>query len=446
MSENKHRETITSILSSGLCTGCGTCAGVCPKAALMMEIDERDSVCVPRLLEDQCTKCGICLDVCPGDSMAKPELSIELRSREPNEALIGAYLACYLSYATDHEVRYQAASGGVVTAVLLFALQKGLIEGALLTRMSRERPLEPESFIARTREDILQATGSKYCPVPVNMALKEILEREGRYAVVGLPCQISGIRKAEAALPKLRGRIVLHLGLFCSHQVSFRGTRLLLDRLGVRSSEVARLSYRGRGWPGGITIELNDGRQRFVPNLPGSLWNTIFGGFFFVPAACLACGDVTSEQADISFGDAWLPEIIRKDRTGTSVLVARSGMAMELLKSAAGQGVIHLEPLPSADVVRSQIFFTHFKKVSREWRLANRNHPASSMKVATGVRVTLRQRLLTRIIVANSRVASSRPGMFAVRYAPHRILRAYVGALQSLYRAMMKGEPEEWVK
>jgi len=311
--------------------------------------------------------------------------------------------------------------------------------------MKEGQPLDPEPFIARTREDVVQAMGSKYCPVPANAALKEILDRDGRYAVVGLPCQISGIRKAEAALPRLKQRIVLHLGLFCSHQVGFRGTQLLLDRLGIRKSDVAHLSYRGRGWPGGITIELKDGRQKFLPNLSGSLWDTIFGGFFFAPPACLACGDVTNEEADISFGDAWLPEILGNDRAGTSVSIARSETARELLESAVREGAIHLEPLSAADAIRSQKFFTHFKKVSLEWRLAYSKRSGYAGGVARPRKAALRKRLVTTMVAMNSRVGSSRVGVFAVRYMPHRILRAYVAAFQRLYRTTMEGDPQDWV-
>jgi len=79
-----------------------------------------------------------------------------------------------------------------VTALFIFALEKGLIDGALVTGMKKDKPLEPEPFIARTREKIISARGSKYCSVPANIALKEILKakEEERFAVVGLPCHI----------------------------------------------------------------------------------------------------------------------------------------------------------------------------------------------------------------------------------------------------------------
>jgi len=65
--------------------------------------------------------------------------------------------------------------------------------------MKKENPLEPEPFIARTKEEIIEASKSKYCPVPANIALKEIMDSKSgeKFAVVGLPCHIQGIRKFE---------------------------------------------------------------------------------------------------------------------------------------------------------------------------------------------------------------------------------------------------------
>ena len=108
--------------------------------------------------------------------------------------------------------------------VLISALEKNLIDGALVTRMKKDNPLESEAFIARTKEEIISASKSKYCPVAANISLKQILKEEGRFAVVGLPCHLHGIRKAEKINKALGKKIVFHFGLLCSHMVNFIGT------------------------------------------------------------------------------------------------------------------------------------------------------------------------------------------------------------------------------
>jgi len=136
------------------------------------------------------------------------------------------------------------------------------------------------------------------------------LKENGRFAVVGLPCHIQGIRKAEKVCETLEKRTVLHIGLMCSHTVNFFGTEFILEKMRIQKERVSELSYRGRGWPGSMLIQARNCSNLTIP-LIGS-WNaywSIFSSFFFTPLRCIMCPDQTNELADISIGDAWLPEL-----------------------------------------------------------------------------------------------------------------------------------------
>jgi coenzyme F420 hydrogenase subunit beta len=196
------------------------------KLWIKLTINEKKGIYVPKLDEEKCNNCGLCYKVCPGHSVDFKNLNLEVFGKESEDILIGNYLNCYIGHATDYDIRYNSASGGLITQLLIFALEEGIIDGALVTRMKKDNPLEPEPFIARTKGEIIEASKSKYCPVPANIALKEILaSKEGeKFAVVGLSCHIQGIRKAEQINKKLKERIVLHLVLFCNHGVNFIGT------------------------------------------------------------------------------------------------------------------------------------------------------------------------------------------------------------------------------
>jgi len=41
-----------------------------------------------------------------------------------NNAFIGKYLNCYIGWANNELIRYNASSGGVLTSLLAFALEK----------------------------------------------------------------------------------------------------------------------------------------------------------------------------------------------------------------------------------------------------------------------------------------------------------------------------------
>jgi coenzyme F420 hydrogenase subunit beta len=351
---------IASVSELGLCTGCGTCAAMCPSDAVELLVDPSTGVYVPSLNAQRCNDCGTCLNVCPGRSVDFERLNLEVFRQNPGDVLIGVYENCYIGHAADHSIRYNSTSGGMVTALLLFALEAGMVDGALVTRVRPDRPLQPWPFIARTKEEIVSAALSKYCPVPANVALKQILAgKDGeRFAVVGLPCHLHGIRKAEMADERLRRAIPVHFGLFCQHVDTFFATAFMLDRYGVKSESVARLDYRGRGWPGTMVIARKDGTHKAVPLRQWLVWHALR---LSVPKSCRLCCDETAELADISFGDAWLPEL-QHDHVGSSIIVSRNEVAEQLLRDAVLRGRVVIEKAASRDVVRSQIDALYRKK------------------------------------------------------------------------------------
>jgi coenzyme F420 hydrogenase subunit beta len=361
-------DNITEVVEDGLCTGCGTCAGVCPTGAVTMRV--LNGLLLPEVKEDECISCRLCLKCCPGYSVDFEKLNSEVFGKQPEDFLIGNFLGCYLGHSTDDEVRRNSSSGGIASQLLIYALEKGLIHGALVVRMRKDRPLEPEGFIARTREEIISASKSKYCPVALNVALKEILAEEGKFAVVGLPCHIHGIRKAELNVKGLRERIVLHIGLFCSHTVNFFGTQHLLKKFGLSSECVDEVHYRGLGWPGSMLIKLKHGTSLSIPYT--GKWKAywpIFSCFFFTPMRCLMCPDITNELADISLGDAWLREL-RHEANGESIIVTRTLKGEELLQYTSSEGIIHLKRVESWKVKRSQADPLKLKKEDFNARLA----------------------------------------------------------------------------
>lgn len=176
----------------------------------------------------------MCLKVCPGHEVDFKAMNKFISGVENPDTIIGHYNECYVGYSTNEKIRYNSSSGGLVTHFFLSALEYGLIDGALVTRMKHDNPLRPEPFIARSRDETLDAMGSKYCPVPANIALKEILKIPGKIWSCRLPCHIHGTRKAEMIKPLLAKRIVLHLGLVCNHTPTFKALEYLLECHGIK--------------------------------------------------------------------------------------------------------------------------------------------------------------------------------------------------------------------
>ena len=362
-------ENIKNVVKNELCTGCATCISLCPEKAIELIKDEDRGIYVPRVLEERCNDCGICYKVCPGHEVDFKQLNLEIFGKEHGDKLedimINNYINCYVGYSIDYNIRYNSSSGGVITQLLIFMLEEGIIDGALVTRMKKDSPLEPEPFIARTKEEIIEASKSKYCPVPANIALQEILNsKEGeKFAVVGLPCHIHGIRKAECINKKLKEKIVLHLGLFCNHTPTLLATEFLLKKVKVKKESVKRLDYRGEGWPGRTKISLENSELL----LPFS-WNFV-GSYFFTPVRCFLCSDGANELSDISFADAWLPELSEGDKIGKTIIISRSELGEKLLQVMKLRKEIELNKISAKKVLQSSQRMLHFRKLNLDARI-----------------------------------------------------------------------------
>lgn len=319
-----------------LCTGCGTCAALCPKNAIEMRINNKRGVYGPTI-NGECDECMTCFETCPGIAVNFEELNKFVFQEKPKDTILGTYKNIYIGCSLDERLRFKSSSGGVVPQLLVSLLDKKIIDGALVTKMKKDDPLRPKAFIATTRDEVIDAIGAKYCPVPVNVALKEILDSNlEKFAVVGLPCHIQGLRKAEKLNKKLKKKIVLHIGLFCSHGITFLATQYLFYKLGITKNKIKEISYRtGEFPPGHMLIKLVNGNTKKISHV--KFWNLVFNHLIFCSTKrCMACYDQTCELADISIGSGWFP-YLQYNVKNHSVIITRNEFADKLMERLNGK-------------------------------------------------------------------------------------------------------------
>jgi coenzyme F420 hydrogenase subunit beta len=217
--------------------------------------------------------------------------------------------------------------------------------------MSKDNPLIPEPFIARTKDEIIEASKSKYCPVPLNVILKQIIESDDneKFAIVGLGCHIQGIRKAQLIMKGLQSKISFCIGIFCSHTDSFLATDYILDWHHIDKDNVSKLDYRGNGWPGSMQIEFKSGSKAEIAY---SKYITVHELYLFSPICCSNCIDGISELADISIGDVW--GIVSKDKYGKSLCITRSKTGEQMLNDCSQVNNINLTYVGIDKVINSQ--------------------------------------------------------------------------------------------
>jgi coenzyme F420 hydrogenase subunit beta len=296
------------LLETSLCSGCGACYAICPYDAIDMKIS-LDGSYKPFIDSSKCKGCALCERVCPS-SPANQKIMVNG---------FGSFIRCYIGYSTDATLRWKASSGGVVTTIFLSLLEEGIISGAVVVKDNPRDPLKPLMTFVKNKEEIIEAMGSKYCPVKPFFKVKDLVKEPGKIAVVGLPCHILAFKKLEEVDGKLRSKIFIHLGLFCGKCPNFYAVTYFLRKIaGVNERDVTRISYRGKGWPGKISISTKHGNLLCFEY---SEWVNFAYYPHFIPVRCALCYDTTNQQADISLGDAWG---LAYDSIGTSVIIART--------------------------------------------------------------------------------------------------------------------------
>jgi coenzyme F420 hydrogenase subunit beta len=343
------KKSIEQTVKNSLCTGCGLCEDVCPFSAISIKRGVENT---PVVNHEKCVECGKCLKVCPGIGC---ELNRLAKASFPDEntvhdRYIGYYLETYIGYSNNYEIRFHGASGGILSQFLIYLLEKKVIQGAVVTRFSLNSPMKPEPFIATTREEILSARSSKYCPVSLNGMTKKILDFEGKVVVVGLPCHIQSLRKRLEFDRKLKEKIVGLFSIYCSSNRNFNAQEFLLNYYGIHRDDVKKFAYRDDGCLGNMKLYTSPSSPLLdIPFIDyyGALRS------FFKPRRCLSCIDHYGELADVNFGDIHIAPYT-EDAVGISSVVVRSSDYQRLLLQAADEGVLHLETINHTIVNESQ--------------------------------------------------------------------------------------------
>lgn len=335
-----------------------------------------------------------------------------------DEQLIGKFINFYLGHSENKYIRWAASSGGVITSILMFMLKEKMIDGALVVGMEG---LKPKPLIAREPRDLVTAMGSKYLPTSLSAKLGDLLKSKGKYAVVGLPCHIRLIRKVMAESKDTQERIILLLGLFCCRVISPSGFKVLLRKLNIKENEVEEFKFRGYGWPGKLCINLTNGRRISMPFF--DYWRPLYSTYFFTPRACVFCSDMTNEEADISFGDAWLPNIMRKDNLGSSIIISRTDRAEKILQEAQAKGFIKLTKIEGKEIIKAQWRPLFFKKITLPIRFMLITHKKhNTMPGSIGLFFSSICALLQ---VANIKFSESCIGAHTIEKLPFKLLLFY---------------------
>jgi coenzyme F420 hydrogenase subunit beta len=345
---HRNIRTLKDVVDWGLCTGCGACFYACGRGGISLANVESAGI-RPLFLRQDCASCTKCLSICPGYRVeGQPVDSLPVAAGEANDGF-GPALEIWEGHATDPEIRYQASSGGLLSALALYCLEKEEMKFVLHTGMSESSPWTNSTVVSRTRAEILERTGSRYAPASPCDGLGAIEGSDRPCVFIGKPCDAAAVRSLRRERPGLDCKVGLVLTFFCAGTPSSSGTLNLVHFLDSKPEEITRLRYRGRGWPGRFTVEAG------YPSREASLsyeesWGQLAG---YRPLRCHLCPDGLGQTADLACGDAW-ERFSEDEDPGRSIVLVRTERGREILHRAMAAGYVQLQPIGAQAVIAAQ--------------------------------------------------------------------------------------------
>jgi coenzyme F420 hydrogenase subunit beta len=266
----------------------------------------------------------------------------------------------YKGYAVREEIRKKGSSGGAAGALLIKLIADHQIDGAVVTVPKQNECFVCQTVLAKTPARIKDSQGSKYTQVDYAHGLRELkAAKQGRYAVVGLPCHLASIRKWMVEETSIRSKIFLLIGLFCGRGATVDFARYGAICQGIRPKDIYRIDYRCGSWNQfGFRYSGAFGEKwiQFSGTPIGLTWTT----YLFCPSRCLSCGNGFATGADIALGDAWNLSGVDSP-SGTSLIIAHTQAGHDVVKRAVDEGVLDLTQVGSEDVLKSQSSIVSFK-------------------------------------------------------------------------------------
>lgn len=304
------------------CTGCGLCHSVLGTKM------EKISGGFPNVNIKENEDTSFYSDVCP----------VFYYEEEVKHDVWGTIQGAYIGYSSNPEIRYKAASGGALTEICVYLLNKKLVDGIIQTTCDPEDQTKNISVVSSTVEQVVERCGSRYSiSVPLENIL-EMLEHGKHYAFVGKPCDVMALRRYMDKNQDIKNRIIYLLSFFCAGEPSEDAQDKLLEKMNCSRENCKSITYRGNGWPGYTTVVKNNGEIEKLEYK--ETWGKFLGRD--LRNICRFCLDGTGDAADIVCADFWYldknetPDFSEHD--GRNIMISRTTLGEDVLKAVFDAG------------------------------------------------------------------------------------------------------------
>jgi coenzyme F420 hydrogenase subunit beta len=353
---------IQDVVKSGLCLGCGVCRYEDSLGGMIYS--QKKGQYLPELYDSGVDKAAEVFAVCPGKGYSIIAGAKELYE---NDALynidLGYVQKAYAVHSNSDAILKNASSGGIITELAFYLLSKRIVEKAVVTKFIYTREgVRTKTVLTNSYDEILEAQGSKYCPVNISDVLKEIEGFRGTVAFIGTPCQVAGVRSLQKATQKLKGIKIITIANFCGGYKDYNNIKRLAKIQGIKYESLSYFRFRGGGQPGSLLMSDISGNRIEIP-YPKYVGYTGYARLL----RCRLCVDATAELADVACGDAWLPRF-ETSSSPWSIVIARNSFSSGIIEQMIEDQTITAEPITLQEVIESQklnIRSTKYRQTSR---------------------------------------------------------------------------------
>ncbi|MCX6692246.1 MAG: coenzyme F420 hydrogenase subunit beta [Methanoregula sp.] len=262
---------------------------------------------------------------------------------------LGIYKSCVSARSTDKELLKHAQDGGIVSSLFAFALDEGIIDGAIVaatkefakanpskvmadnSNWDMVEPFRPFPAVVTTKAELLAAAGTKYNLSPNVSLIKEATRSFGldKIGIVGTPCQMQAIRKLQLypiGARDVGASIALAVGIFCMENFPYQSIlQLVEDHAAMKMEAVKKMEIgKGKFWV--------YGKRGQVVQLPLKVTHK------YEQPGCHVCLDYVANLGDISTGSVGSPD-------GWSTVFVRSKIGDSVWAKAVAAGCFETQPI-----------------------------------------------------------------------------------------------------
>lgn len=322
---------IAKVLKNDLCLGCGLCESIYPDIC-KMEINKQGFYYPSFKIPLDKNQDNILNKLCPS-------IHIKANFRDKN-SYWGPLLKISEAWASDDDIRFHAASGGVTTSLAIFLLETAKVDAILQVGNNDGSYLYNSLKESVTTNQILKNAQSRYAPALVFKEIKQIIANnpDKKYAFIGKPCDIAAIRNLQREYASFNNQLRLCISIFCAGMPSYTASEKTWRQSGY-TDDPESVVYRGDGWPGYFKAKWQDGREYKISY--NESWGKILGRSLGM--RCKVCPDGIGELADIAIGDSWSTKDGFPDFTeqpGRCFVMIRTKKGQELFQEALDKGYI----------------------------------------------------------------------------------------------------------